>query len=127
VGRGREAANPAALQERLSGNTGAVLDPVFAFRMRLTLEPRQHTEIALVHSCRILRAIDLVSWFASIRGRMPWRTPRNGLDSRSTSYEYLRIERLRRTALRSCRTLLYPSPMLRPNPARLARNHRRTD
>ncbi|MGE5927149.1 MAG: GH36-type glycosyl hydrolase domain-containing protein, partial [Gemmatimonadota bacterium] len=43
IGRGRSTRNPAAVEDGspLSGTTGAVLDPVFALRVRLTLEPGQ--------------------------------------------------------------------------------------
>src|SRR5262249_54218189 len=50
LGRGRTPANPAAMDagNRLSGTTGPVLDPVFALRRRVTLEPGATTRIAFV-------------------------------------------------------------------------------
>ncbi|MFO0807387.1 MAG: hypothetical protein U0746_02050 [Gemmataceae bacterium] len=39
LGRGRTAANPAALTAELSGTTGPVLDPCFALRRRVSLAP----------------------------------------------------------------------------------------
>ncbi len=43
IGRGRSTVNPVSVERgsALSGTTGAVLDPVFALRVRLTLEPGQ--------------------------------------------------------------------------------------
>jgi cyclic beta-1,2-glucan synthetase len=40
IGRGRDASDPAALEERaLSGTTGTVLDPIFSLRQRVRLAP----------------------------------------------------------------------------------------
>ncbi len=48
VGRGRSTRHPQAMMEdgALSGTTGAVLDPVFALRTRVRLEPGQSTSVA---------------------------------------------------------------------------------
>jgi cellobiose phosphorylase len=48
LGRGRTTRDPAALAAAgaLSGSTGAVLDPVFALRTRVHLEPRQSASVA---------------------------------------------------------------------------------
>ncbi|MGH7513798.1 MAG: GH36-type glycosyl hydrolase domain-containing protein [Gemmatimonadales bacterium] len=48
LGRGRTTRDPAALDRAgaLSGSTGAVLDPVFALRTRVHLEPRQSASVA---------------------------------------------------------------------------------
>ncbi len=48
LGRGRSTRNPAALYAdgALSGTTGAVLDPIFALRTRVHLEPRQSASVA---------------------------------------------------------------------------------
>ena len=48
VGRGRSTRDPVALEVdgALPGTTGAVLDPVFALRTRLRLEPRQAASVA---------------------------------------------------------------------------------
>ena len=48
IGRGRSVRDPVALEEvgPLSGTTGAVLDPVFALRVRLHLEPGQSASAA---------------------------------------------------------------------------------
>jgi cellobiose phosphorylase len=48
LGRGRTTRDPAALNQsgELSGTTGAVLDPVFALRTRVHLEPRQSASVA---------------------------------------------------------------------------------
>jgi len=48
VGRGRSVRSPAAMDVDgpLSGSTGAVLDPIFALRVRVTLAPGQSTQVA---------------------------------------------------------------------------------
>jgi cyclic beta-1,2-glucan synthetase len=48
LGRGRSPRDPAALDHSgaLSGTTGAVLDPIFALRTRVRLEPRQSASVA---------------------------------------------------------------------------------
>ena len=48
IGRGRTTRDPVALETdgRLSGTTGAVLDPIFALRTRVRLEPRQTASVA---------------------------------------------------------------------------------
>jgi len=48
LGRGRTTRDPVALETPggLSGTTGAVLDPVFALRTRVRLEPRQSASVA---------------------------------------------------------------------------------
>jgi cellobiose phosphorylase len=50
LGRGRSLANPAAMDDggALSGSAGAVLDPIVALRIRLSLEPGQSATIDLV-------------------------------------------------------------------------------
>ena len=51
IGRGRTTAQPAALDagcERLSGTAGAVLDPIVAIRVRITLEPEQTATLDFV-------------------------------------------------------------------------------
>ncbi|MEY4513094.1 MAG: hypothetical protein RLZZ450_5216, partial [Pseudomonadota bacterium] len=48
IGRGRSVRRPAAmdLDGPLSGSTGAVLDPIFALRVRVELEPGQSAQVA---------------------------------------------------------------------------------
>lgn len=48
LGRGRDASDPQALRENLSGTTGAVLDPVFSLRRRFTLKPGESVRVAFV-------------------------------------------------------------------------------
>jgi cyclic beta-1,2-glucan synthetase len=50
IGRGRTLANPQSMDsEQLSGNQGAVLDPIMAIRYRITLKPNQTATIDLIY------------------------------------------------------------------------------
>ena len=44
LGRNNNASAPDALRRKLSSSTGAVLDPIFSLRCRVTLDPRQRIE-----------------------------------------------------------------------------------
>ena len=48
LGRMNSLANADALREPLKGTTGAVLDPIFSFRARLVLEPREQQQVSFV-------------------------------------------------------------------------------
>ena len=48
LGRARSARSPLALEGQLSGTTGAVLDPCFALRREVTLEPGERAQICWV-------------------------------------------------------------------------------
>ena len=48
LGRGRTPENPEALTRRLTNSIGAVLDPIFSLRRRVTILPNQRFQFALV-------------------------------------------------------------------------------
>ncbi len=48
LGRARSAENPVAMEGDLSGTAGAVLDPIFSLRRRVTLYPGQRLQIAFI-------------------------------------------------------------------------------
>ena len=48
LGRGRTPENPEALLRRLTSQVGTVLDPIFSLRRRVTIEPNQRVQFALV-------------------------------------------------------------------------------
>ena len=48
LGRGRTPENPEALTRRLTNSVGAVLDPIFSLRRRVTILPNQRFQFALV-------------------------------------------------------------------------------
>ena len=122
IGRTRDISNPAGLHERLGGNVGAVLDPVFAFRFRLTLEARRHVELAIVTLVAASRedVLKLVQKYQAADAvahafEMVWTRAQ-------LEFRYLRIGAASAHRFEELAGhLIYPSPMLRPNPARLAR------
>jgi cellobiose phosphorylase len=70
LGRGRTPANPAALSPgaRLSGTTGAVLDPVFSLRLKIRLDPGKTARFAFITGAAETRqaAIDLAEHFREL-------------------------------------------------------------
>ena len=48
LGRNRTVENPEALTRRLTNSVGAVLDPIFSLRRKVTIEPNQRFQFALV-------------------------------------------------------------------------------
>ncbi len=67
VGRGHSYRDPQALASRLSGTDGAVLDPIFAARRRLTLQPGQTAAFIVVTGVAGTReeAVELPGRFCS--------------------------------------------------------------
>ncbi len=64
LGRMNSLANADALREPLKGTTGAVLDPIFSFRARLVLEPREQQHVSFV----LIAASSRTELLASITG-----------------------------------------------------------
>ena len=50
LGRGGSAANPAGLNEPLSGTAGTVLDSMFGLRRRIVIDPRSHAQVTFVRA-----------------------------------------------------------------------------
>ncbi|MEO8226837.1 MAG: glucoamylase family protein, partial [Gemmatimonadota bacterium] len=72
IGRGRSVANPVAMEQDapLSGHTGAVLDPIFALRVRLRVPPGKFARVAfttLVQPERD-RAVELADRYSDLYG-----------------------------------------------------------
>ncbi|HEX6105550.1 MAG TPA: hypothetical protein VFZ26_08205, partial [Gemmatimonadales bacterium] len=119
VGRGRTTSHPAALDSAgpLTGTTGAVLDPVFAIRVRVRLAPRNTAAVAfttLVATSRE-RAFELAD-----RYHHPYAAQR-ALELAWTSAQ-VDLRELGITAEDSgvfqelAGHLFYPNPALRPTP-----------
>ena len=123
LGRGRDVTNAVALQERLGGNTGAVLDPAFAFRVRCMLEPRKHTEISIVTLAASSRE-EVLALVRKYQGadalayafEMVWTRAQ-------LEFRYLRIGAASAHRFEELAGhLLYASPLMRPSAARLAKS-----
>ncbi|MBZ5603582.1 MAG: DUF3131 domain-containing protein, partial [Acidobacteriia bacterium] len=123
LGRGNTPANPAALNGELSGEIGAVLDPIFSLRCRVTLAPRERAEltfVTMVASTReaLLALIEKYSRPGEIARSFEMAWTRSQLDLRYLGLRAGSVHRFQQLA----GFLLYPNPALRAAPQRLARN-----
>jgi cyclic beta-1,2-glucan synthetase len=123
LGRGRTAAAPAALEGSLSNTAGAILDPAFSLRRRVTLEPGQRVSVAFITAAGESReeVVALAEKYCDLKatGRafeMAWTHAQLELRRlRIQPDEALRYQQL-------ASYMLYPKPALRPPPDRLRRN-----
>jgi cellobiose phosphorylase len=127
IGRGRTAANPVAMDEgaALSGRTGAVLDPIFALRVRLRIPPGRSMRVAfttLVQPERD-RAVELADRYNDLYGAqrafdLSWtRTQMELQDIGVAPAESALFQQL-------AGHLIYPHVALRAPPEELERNTR---
>ena len=126
IGRGHTTRAPQALELHsagLSGTTGATLDPIFAIQASLTLLPYESAEMAFITLAAGSRynVINLAQEYSQ------WSRLRNTDEeaTRETEQEMLRLD-LVSSQLEQIEKLLsillYPSPVLRADPAILAAN-----
>src|SRR5688572_27607094 len=114
LGRMNSLANADGLKEPLKGTTGAVLDPIFSFRARLALEPReqQHISFALIAASSRTELLALIEEFqrphaAAREFEMAWN--RTQLE-----FRHLRISPQAANQYQELAShLIYPSPKLR--------------
>ena len=123
LGRCRSPENAEALGRDLSGTTGAVLDPIFSLRCRVTLEARESVELVFVTLAAASRE-ELLALIAKYK--RPDATARAFEMVWTHAQLELRYLGIRSVAARRFQELagqlLYPNPQLRPSPARLAKN-----
>jgi len=69
IGRGRNLSNPQSLDRDLSGTDGAVLDPVFALRRRVKIDPGERIEISFVTAAGTSKegVLSVVEKYADLR------------------------------------------------------------
>ena len=123
LGRANTPAHPRALTRDLTGSAGAVLDPIFSLRCRVTLEPRERREIVFLTMAAASRD-SLMALIEKYRRpepiarafEMTWT--RSQLDLRYLGVRPSAAHRYHELAGR----LLYPDGSLRASPSRLARN-----
>jgi cyclic beta-1,2-glucan glucanotransferase len=122
LGRGRTVEDPEALRRSLTNKVGAVLDPIFSLRRRLTILPNQRIQFALVTVVADSReaVIALVNRYSE------FHTCARAFE---TAWTHSRLE-MRRLHIRSGNVqtfqqlaahVLFPQAQLRPPAARLAR------
>ncbi len=127
IGRGRTVANPAALDDgaRLSGSAGAVLDPIFALRVRVRVPAGRSAKVAfttLVDTERD-RAIELADRYNDLYGAqrafdLSWTRSQMELqDVGASATDAALFQQI-------AGYLLYPHPGVRASADELARNTR---
>jgi cyclic beta-1,2-glucan synthetase len=123
LGRGNTPLNPAALREKLTGSTGAVIDPIFSLRCQVALDARERADIAFITVAGPTReaVLDLIRKYSRLEpvGRafeMAWA--RTQLDLRFLGIGPAAAHRFQELASQ----LIYPNPGLRPPAERLAKN-----
>ncbi|HLZ08804.1 MAG TPA: protein ndvB, partial [Chloroflexota bacterium] len=123
LGRGRDMANPAALDGSLSNSAGSPLDPIFSLRGQVTLEPGTRVQLAfvtiagesrerveaLVEKYHDLREVERASELSGYQAQLE---PRH---LRVTAEEIQRFQQL-------ASNMLYPNARLRAAEARLRQN-----
>ena len=123
LGRGNSTESPAALSSDLTGSTGAVLDPIFSLRYRLTLDARGRHEITFVTAAAtsreaLMALIEKYDAHEVIRRTFEMTWTRAQLEFRYLGIGLAAAQRFQELAGH----LLYPNPRLRPADDRLVRN-----
>jgi cellobiose phosphorylase len=123
LGRANTTELPDALRKNLSGTVGAVLDPIFSLRCRLTLEPRDRVELSFLTLAAGSRDELLASIAKYQRPESVARAFEMAWTRAQLEFRYLGIgpaaaHRYQQLASH----LLYPSAHMRPAADRLARN-----
>src|SRR5213082_3138447 len=122
LGRGRTPENPKALTRHLTNSIGAVLDPIFSLRRRVTILPNQRFQFALVTVVAASReaVVTLAGRYAE------FHTCARAFETAWT-HSQLEMRRLhiRRADVQTFQQLasliIFPQAQLRPPPARLGR------
>jgi cyclic beta-1,2-glucan synthetase len=125
VGRGNGLDNPDAMTRRLSGTSGAVLDPALSLRSRFVLEPGQRVRVAFITLAGetrdgLVALVDKYREFAVTARVLELAWARAQLDFRFLGIRAEDAQRFQELA--TC--MLYPNDRLRPPPERLRRNQR---
>jgi cyclic beta-1,2-glucan synthetase len=125
VGRGRSLAAPSALSpgKSLTGSIGAVLDPIFSLRCRITIAPHETANLAFTTAVAASReeALTLADAYHDLRGvlrgfELAWAF-------NQVQLRHLRISPAKAHLFqRLASALLYPDPTRRAEPAVLLAN-----
>jgi cyclic beta-1,2-glucan synthetase len=123
LGRGNTAALPDALKGDLSGTTGAVLDPIFSLRCRLTIDPRARHEITFVTVAGTSREAVLALAAKYGRPESVARAFEVAWTRAQLEFRYLGIGLAAAQRFQDLAGyLVYPSPQMRPSGDSLVRN-----
>ena len=122
LGRGRTLENPEAIGRALSGSVGAVLDPIFSLRRKVTIAPNQRFQFSVVTMVADSReaVIGLIERYSEFR-----------VSTRAFETAWTRAQlEMRRLHIRPgdvqlfqqlAAHIFFPQARLRPPPARLGR------
>jgi cyclic beta-1,2-glucan synthetase len=122
LGRGRTPENPEALNRSLKNSIGAVLDPIFSLRRRVTILPNERFQFALVTV--VARSREAVVALAERYSE--FHTCARAFETAWT-HSQLEMRRLHirpadvRTFQQLAALIIFPQAQLRPPPARLGR------
>ncbi|PYV93515.1 MAG: hypothetical protein DMG05_01380 [Acidobacteria bacterium] len=123
LGRGRGPEDAAAMEGQLSNSRGAVLDPIFSLRRRLSIRPGQRQRLSFVTMAAESRerALALVEKYRELQAtnrafELAWTHAQ--LEFRYLGIQVDEAQRFQQLASH----MLYPNSQLRPPPERLRRN-----
>jgi cyclic beta-1,2-glucan synthetase len=122
LGRGRTLENPDALGRRLTNEEGAVLDPIFSLRRRLTILPNQRVQFALVTAVAdsreaVIALAERYSEFHTCARAFETAWTHSRLEMRRLHIRPGDVQTYQQLAAH----ILFPQSQLRPSQARLAR------
>lgn len=123
LGRSRTIDNAAALSDALTRTAGAVLDPIFSLRFRVSLAPRSRVDVTFLTAAAasketLLASIEKYRSRAAIARAFELAWIRAQLELRYLGLHCGAVQRFQELAGR----LMYPAPSLRTSAARLSRN-----
>ncbi len=123
LGRSNNVSAPEALRRKLSGSTGAVLDPIFSLRCRVTLNPRQRVELTFVTLAAGSREALLALIAKYQRPEAVARAFELSWTRAQLQFRYLGIGPAAAHRFQELAShLLYPNARMRPHGTILARN-----
>jgi len=122
LGRGRTPENPAAITRSLTNSVGAVLDPIFSLRRRVTLRPNERLQFALVTVVAdsreaVIALAERYSEFHTCARAFETAWTRSQLEMRRLHIRPADVQTFQQLAA----LIIFPRAQLRPPPARLGR------
>jgi cyclic beta-1,2-glucan synthetase len=123
LGRSNNASAPEALRRKLSGSVGAVLDPIFSLRCRVTLDLRQRIELTFVTLAAASREALLTLIAKYQRPESVARAFELAWTRAQLQFRYLGIGPAAAHRFQELAShLLYPNGRMRPQAEKLTRN-----
>jgi cellobiose phosphorylase len=122
LGRGRTLENPVALSRTLTNQVGAVLDPIFSLRRKITILPNQRFQFALVTVVAesreaVIGLVDRYAEFHTCARAFETAWTHSQLEMRRLHIRPRDVQTFRQLAAH----VLFPQAQMRPSPARLGR------